>query len=156
MTLLMWLCPTVQLRRFSALSLLEQGKAREQAWAAVKLRSNTYFVWRLVSWTVAAVLILLLGRFSARSGARPTTIAAVSVGFALLVVAAASTVPIWAARRDLEAKLRLELIARHIPVCLECGYLLRDLQGDVCPECGWRLDDQVRRLVQRCGTESSS
>lgn len=52
-------------------------------------------------------------------------------------------------RRGLRRRLRAKLLELAVPVCIDCGYLLRGLPlaPGRCPECGRLFDDRVRYLV---------
>ncbi|MHC4416316.1 MAG: hypothetical protein ACYS0G_13635 [Planctomycetota bacterium] len=43
-------------------------------------------------------------------------------------------------RRPTRRRIREELLARGIPVCLDCGYSLRGQTEPRCPECGRAFD----------------
>jgi hypothetical protein len=55
----------------------------------------------------------------------------------------------WLHRRGFRPALRAQLVEAGVPVCQQCGYLLRGLARDHarCPECGWPFSEAVRRLL---------
>lgn len=55
----------------------------------------------------------------------------------------------WLHRRGAARWLRVKLVEEGVPVCVECGYLLRGLSpgAERCPECGRSLTAQVRCLI---------
>lgn len=52
-------------------------------------------------------------------------------------------------RRGAAAELRQKLLRQGVPVCVQCGYLLRGLPLDPgrCPECGRAFEDRVRGIL---------
>lgn len=46
-------------------------------------------------------------------------------------------------RRPLQKQMRLELVARGIPICVTCGYDLRGQREPRCPECGRPFDEKL-------------
>lgn len=55
----------------------------------------------------------------------------------------------WLHRRGTGLELRRKLLARGIPVCEKCGYLLRGLpaSSERCPECGETINAQARAIL---------
>jgi hypothetical protein len=55
----------------------------------------------------------------------------------------------WLHRRGFRPALRAQLVEAGVPVCQQCGYLLRGLAQDHarCPECGWPFSEAVQRLL---------
>ena len=55
----------------------------------------------------------------------------------------------WLHRSGAATELRQKLLARGVPVCMKCGYLLRGLDNTIgrCPECGREFDEDVRRIL---------
>lgn len=53
-------------------------------------------------------------------------------------------------------ELRAKLLARSVPVCMKCGYLLHGLPVEVgrCPECGREFDADVQRILRAAGAPS--
>jgi hypothetical protein len=53
-------------------------------------------------------------------------------------------------RRGMQQALREKLLARGIPVCRSCGYLLHGLalEPGRCPECGRPFDEIVRSILE--------
>ncbi len=47
--------------------------------------------------------------------------------------------------RPLQRRLRAELVARGIPVCIGCGYDLRGQTEPRCPECGGHFPEELLR-----------
>lgn len=47
---------------------------------------------------------------------------------------------IWVTRRGVRRYLRVQLVNKGVPVCLECGYQLRGQVEPRCPECGTGFD----------------
>lgn len=46
-------------------------------------------------------------------------------------------------RRPLQKQMRIELVARGIPICIHCGYDLRGQVEPRCPECGRPFDAKL-------------
>lgn len=56
----------------------------------------------------------------------------------------------WLHRRGTARDLRVKLLTIGIPVCVECGYLLRGLSPEIgrCPECGSEFSPQAATILQ--------
>ncbi len=50
-------------------------------------------------------------------------------------------------RRSGPKLLRRKLLERGVPVCMNCGYILRGCRGPNCPECGTPFDKRVIALL---------
>ncbi len=64
---------------------------------------------------------------------------------AILVGASLGLILQYAWRRPLQRRLREELVARGIPVCIACGYDLRGQTEPRCPECGREFAEALLR-----------
>jgi len=64
----------------------------------------------------------------------------------------------WLHRRGAAAELRRKLLARGVPVCMGCGYLLRGLSVSTerCPECGRAFDGQVEKILTAAETPDAA
>ncbi|MBL8880986.1 MAG: hypothetical protein JNG88_17870 [Phycisphaerales bacterium] len=63
----------------------------------------------------------------------------------------------WLLCSGADKQLRVELLERGIPVCMECGYSLKRLPLEIgkCPECGRDFDDRVRAMLQPAPREET-
>lgn len=76
---------------------------------------------------------------------------------AVLVVVMSIAAIVWVWRMGVARRLREKLIESGVPVCRECGSLLRGLSVSDgggraslrCPECGWEADEVVIALNRR-------
>ena len=55
----------------------------------------------------------------------------------------------WLHRSGTAKTLREKLLARGVPVCIKCGYLLHGLSPATarCPECGTPFSERVRSIL---------
>ena len=101
----------------------------------------------LVVSLVAPILFIPIYLFIRGQASRylPLTLAKLigwGVGLVMMLI------PIWLnIRRGAPTLLRKKLLARGVPVCMNCGYVLRGCPGPNCPECGRPFDEQVRAIL---------
>ncbi len=116
---------------------------RRRAW-----RTRRYWV-QALGFVLAASVIYSLLMFSAMSAARlvfPGVPQFVSSGLAGVLIGGFSGFAVqflW--RRPLQRYLREQLIAKGVPICIECGYDLRGQVDPRCPECGRAFDPGLIR-----------
>jgi len=133
-----WAADTVSLsQRFPELNQLETKEERQAVFKAalkkVSTRPRYWLPMILVSMTAAAfvpTISLLIGRiFSVPPRLRESMIFGLVMG---------SLLAGWrlAFRGSIQKQIRVEMIARGIPVCMGCGYDLRGQVEPRCPECG--------------------
>jgi hypothetical protein len=60
----------------------------------------------------------------------------------------------WGVRHD----MRQRLLKLGVPICLDCGYLLKGLSETVdrCPECGRTIDQNVRDILRAVVLEAAN
>jgi hypothetical protein len=60
----------------------------------------------------------------------------------------------WLHRSGVRRELREKLLTQGVPVCMQCGYLLRGLplSSSRCPECGGPFDDRVIEVLKNVPT----
>jgi hypothetical protein len=64
---------------------------------------------------------------------------------ALLVFAGGAGVFLFMLRMYMRPRLRAALIEGGVPICLKCGYDLRENETGICPECGYDSRRQIPR-----------
>ncbi len=62
----------------------------------------------------------------------------------------------WRWRWFTRQKLRKELAARGIPICIRCGYDIRGLTDARCPECGTEFDPSLLGGPEECSPDNPS
>ena len=137
---------TPELERFE--TVFEQRAALRQAMAAPPIRSRLQLL-RAATWVLVVVGCLWLQSQHA------------SLLAILLVVCAGSTGLLWCQhrfwlRRLIQRNLREQLVARGVPICLECGYDLRGQVEPRCPECGTRQERAGSREAGASAAVASS
>jgi hypothetical protein len=65
------------------------------------------------------------------------------VALQVLVFSAWWVFLIWFFRREIQRRLRLQLLQEGVPICIDCGYQLRGLTEPRCPECGKPFDAKL-------------
>ncbi len=62
----------------------------------------------------------------------------------------------WLHRSGTSRDLRRKLLASGVPICIQCGYLLRGLLPETgrCPECGSEFSPRVRELLGQSPIDS--
>ncbi|UCE59492.1 MAG: hypothetical protein JSU63_18865 [Phycisphaerales bacterium] len=86
---------------------------------------------------VARVVQSACSRWGALPGYLAGTASALACG-------AAGGLLFLSAREKISRNIRLELVARGMPVCIECGYDLTGNESGVCPECGEPVADELQ------------
>ena len=124
-------------QRFSELEQLETKEERqavyEQALKKVYKRPRFWLYMILGTVILPAVATIIFVRFG-RAVPMPLWLNGAMIGG----IVSGSLVASWefVFRRAIEEQIRLEMVARGIPVCLGCGYDLRGQVEPRCPECG--------------------
>ena len=71
-------------------------------------------------------------------------VASVSPGWGLLMMLLLYIIifgaVLWFMRQDIRRRLRAQLAANGIPICVPCGYNLTGNESGVCPECGTKIE----------------
>lgn len=109
--------------------------------------TNHWLVWLawlmlfpgVIAWGVRGGLAL--GRFCQLAPAPATALALAGGALAFLLVV---NVTFVVGRRSIRRSLRASLRRRGIPMCVVCGYNLRNLPQRRCPECGHAFDAEGR------------
>lgn len=147
------MCPDASDRRFRAspwverntlfypeLRCFEDDKERRAAW-----RTAFRYVWsRPLVWACIPLLIVVfigVKQMLVELGAAPMIAGGICAGLFGFFV------PVSAARfyrREIRRRLREQLLAVGIQVCVKCGYDLRGLIAGRCSECGTPYTDEIK------------
>jgi hypothetical protein len=135
----------VQSRTYPEQNLLEPATERRKvsrtAHRSVIGTPRFWLSWFGALVTMGVVMVFLLGVFIPwlrQHVPLPTWLLKFAVAFLATGIVAGA----WQfnLRRPIRRRIREELLARGIPVCLACGYGLRGQTGPRCPECGRAFD----------------
>ena len=58
----------------------------------------------------------------------------------------ALAVAVWSTRRGIRRRLRVQLVASGILICIPCGYNLTGNVSGVCPECGTEIKREAVKV----------
>ncbi|MHC4219655.1 MAG: hypothetical protein ACYSU7_14525 [Planctomycetota bacterium] len=137
----------MQSRAFPELNLLDSARERRKVSRTAHLSvMRTRSFW--LSWFGAAVTavsgvvftVVVFIPWLRQYVSLPDWLVKIVMAFLITGIAAGG----WqfTLRRPIRRRIREELLARGIPVCLACGYSLRGQTGPRCPECGRAFDPQ--------------
>ena len=145
--------PTIFQLTLQGLEELEHFPTREARARALSSLSDSVRGWALTKGIVltggAAVAVLLLLRSVLPRYGPAVFGLRIFQDFSVLFAVATFVLMLrWLHRRDAARALRPMLLDAGVPVCLQCGYLLRGLsQTEHCPECGAAIAEPTRRLL---------
>ena len=114
---------------FAELTLVEPGPDRKRLIEQAMSGSRT-LVAALLLVTIATGLFVLWDKLIESVSSNRSLF--VVYGFYPLALAVA----VWSTRRDNRPRLRVQLVASGISICIPCGYNLTGNVSGVCPECG--------------------
>ncbi|MHC4126690.1 MAG: hypothetical protein ACYSWT_03970 [Planctomycetota bacterium] len=137
----------MQPRAFPELNLLdsaaERRKVSRTAHRSVMRTRRFWLCWVGAAVSAVSAMVFIVGVFIPwlkQHVALPDWLVKIVMAFLVTGIVAGG----WqfGLRRPTRRRIREELLARGIPVCLACGYSLRGQTGTRCPECGRAFDPQ--------------
>lgn len=143
------------LMRLPEVEYFESDELRREAFRKIGDEAGSRdpwgLVWGILICAAAALLAMLAVRWGLMSVGLPSEVKRWGLEFGPSVAAIGAFLVVirWLHRRGFRRALRQKLVEQSVPVCLDCGYLLRGLPIEVqaCPECGSAIDATVRQIL---------